>query len=58
MTVAWSQLMAWLVVIACSAAAEARQFPVARALLCSFTHCRRDLPVWPKYPLEKAEQGN
>ena len=36
MTVAWSQLMAWLMVIACSAAAEVRQFTVARALLCSF----------------------
>ena len=55
MTVAWFQLMACLVVIACSAAAEVRQFVVARALLCSF--CMRDLPVWPMYAFGQAEQG-
>ena len=41
--------MEWLVVIACSAAAEVRQFPVAKVLLCSFTRCRKDLLVWPMY---------
>ena len=56
MTVTWSQSMAWLMVIACSAAAEKRQFPVARALPCSFTCCMRDLPFWPMYALGQAEQ--
>ena len=49
MTVAWSQSMAWFVVSACSAAADVKQFPVLRALLCSLTGNMRDLPVWPMY---------
>ena len=57
MTVAWSQSMAWFVVSACSAAADVMQFPVVRALLCSLTHCMRDLPVWPVYALGHSVQG-
>ena len=30
-----------MAVFACTTAAEMRQFPVARALLCSFTRCMR-----------------
>ena len=45
MTVAWSQLMAWFLVNACSAAADVRQFPVVRTLLCSLTRWVMDLPV-------------
>ena len=40
-----------MLVIACSAAAEVRHFPVAGALQCSFTTCTRDLSVWPMYTL-------
>ena len=57
MTVAWSQSMAWFVVGAYPAAADMRGVPVARALLCSLTHCMRDLPVWPMYALGQLEQG-
>ena len=59
MTVAWSQLMAWLVVIACSAAAEVRQFPVARALasMLFYTLHEGSILVLPMYVFGQAEQG-
>ena len=57
MTAAWSQSMAWFAVGACSAAADEREFPVARALLCSLTRCTRDLSVWPMHALGQFEQG-
>ena len=31
------------------AAANVKELPVVRALLCSLTRCTRDLPVWPMY---------
>ena len=31
--------MTWFVVSACSAAADVREFPVVRALLCFLTRC-------------------
>ena len=49
--------VAWFMMSTCSAAADMREFPVVRALLCSLTHCTQDLPVWPMYALEQFEQG-
>ena len=43
MTVAWFQSMAWFVVSTYSAGID--MFSVVKALLCSLTCCKRDLPV-------------